>query len=35
MLPLKLLARKGYPVIFYDQAGCGSSFIPKDLEKYP
>jgi len=28
ILPLKLLADSGYPVIFYDQAGCGkSSFI--------
>lgn len=35
MLPLKLLARKGYPVIFYDQAGCGSSFIPKNLDEFP
>jgi pimeloyl-ACP methyl ester carboxylesterase len=35
MIPLKLLARKGYPVIFYDQAGCGASFMPKDLENYP
>ena len=35
MIPLKLLARKGYPVIFYDQAGCGASFKPKDNSKYP
>lgn len=35
MIPLKLLARKGYPVIFYDQAGCGASFYPKDNSKYP
>ena len=35
MVPLKLLARKGYPVIFYDQAGCGASFVPKDNSKYP
>jgi hypothetical protein len=25
ILPLKLLAHLGYPVIFYDQAGCGGS----------
>lgn len=25
MLPLQLLAREGYEVIFYDQAGCGKS----------
>jgi proline-specific peptidase len=25
MLPLKLMANYGHPVIFYDQAGCGSS----------
>lgn len=25
MLPLMLLADEGYPVIFYDQAGCGES----------
>jgi pimeloyl-ACP methyl ester carboxylesterase len=35
MIPLKLLARKGHPVIFYDQAGCGASFVPTDLEKHP
>merc|ERR1712000_337301 len=33
MLPLKLLALSGYPVIFYDQAGCGESFQVEDVEK--
>src|ERR1700761_9087914 len=32
LLPLKLLAHYGYPVIFYDQAGCGGSYVP-DPEK--
>lgn len=35
MIPLKILARKGYPVIFYDQAGCGASFKTNDFKKYP
>lgn len=30
ILPLKLLAHKGFPVIFYDQAGCGDSTFVKD-----
>ena len=35
MIPLKLLARKGYPVIFYDQAGCGASFVTHNFMLYP
>jgi pimeloyl-ACP methyl ester carboxylesterase len=27
MLPLKLLAREGYDIIFYDQAGCGKFYF--------
>lgn len=30
ILPLKLLADKGFPVIFYDQAGCGGSTWVED-----
>ena len=30
ILPLKLLARDGYKIIFYDQAGCGKSSYIKD-----
>lgn len=33
ILPLKLLAHLGYPVIFYDQAGCGDSSFVEDPEK--
>jgi L-proline amide hydrolase len=33
ILPLKLLAHLGYPVIFYDQAGCGNSTFVEDPEK--
>jgi len=32
LLPLKLLAEFGYPVVFYDQAGCGDSTFVKDPE---
>lgn len=32
MLPLQLLAREGYSVTFYDQAGCGLSTFVKDPE---
>jgi L-proline amide hydrolase len=30
ILPMKLLADKGYPVVFYDQAGCGGSTFVAD-----
>jgi L-proline amide hydrolase len=30
ILPLKLLALEGHPVIFYDQGGCGRSTLVKD-----
>ena len=30
ILPLKLLASEGYPVVFYDQCGCGRSSTVKD-----
>ena len=30
LLPLKLLAEFGYPVVFYDQAGCGDSTFVAD-----
>lgn len=30
LMPLKLLADHGYPVIFYDQAGCGASTFISD-----
>jgi L-proline amide hydrolase len=30
ILPLKLLAEEGHPVVFYDQCGCGKSSIVKD-----
>ena len=34
--PLKLLAHKGFPVIFYDQAGCGAStFVENPAEDAP
>ena len=33
MLPLKLLTRNGYDVIFYDQAGCGESSKPENVVK--
>lgn len=32
LLPLKLLTEFGYPVIFYDQAGCGESTFVHDPE---
>lgn len=32
LLPLKLLVREGYTVIFYDQVGCGKSSFVKDPE---
>ena len=32
LLPLKLLVREGYTVIFYDQAGCGKSSFVADPE---
>jgi L-proline amide hydrolase len=32
ILPLKLLADKGFPVIFYDQAGCGESTFVENPE---
>lgn len=36
MLPLKLLADSGHPVIFYDQAGCGqSTFIQTPSREAP
>ena len=35
MLPLQLLAREGYTVIFYDQCGCGaSSFVASPSETH-
>jgi pimeloyl-ACP methyl ester carboxylesterase len=30
ILPMKLLADMGYPVVFYDQAGCGGSTFVAD-----
>lgn len=38
MLPLKQQACRGRPVYFYDQAGCGESFLPKNasvVDEYP
>lgn len=36
LLPLKLLAEFGYPVVFYDQAGCGeSTFVPDPVSDAP
>lgn len=32
ILPLKLLADSGHPVIFYDQCGCGESSPMTDVE---
>lgn len=33
MMPIKLLATKGHPVILYDQCGCGSSSFPTNVAK--
>ncbi len=33
ILPLKLLASMGYPVLFYDQCGCGGSSFVSDPAK--
>lgn len=36
ILPLKLLANEGYPIVFYDQAGCGgSTFVENPAETAP
>lgn len=36
LLPMKLLAEFGYPVVFYDQAGCGeSSFVDDPVSDAP